>query len=132
MLAEHRQHLRISWKLEKNQIKWMGVVLKINRHATWHIQWQHYFEERTLILIPGSIKMWLLVAQWPVHTKPMHPACSYVKWGCLRCYACQTQTISKHFTSYMEKGGRNYWEKNEKRPYKYRKSLHLKNIWQTW
>lgn len=30
------------------------------------------------ILSPAKIKCQLLIGQWPVHTKPMHPTCSYV------------------------------------------------------
>ena len=53
-----------------------------------------------------------MIGQSSVFANPMHPDCSYVMSpGSVRCYAWQTQIISKRFASYTEKGGRNSWEK---------------------
>jgi hypothetical protein len=76
-------------------------------------------------LSPAWYKCQLLIGQWPVHTKPMHPACSYVtSQGSLCCY------LKVICIQHREERTKFFSENNEKCRYKYRKTNNAENYFE--
>ena len=64
--------------------------------------------------IPGLIKMWVLIGQWPMHTKPMLPACSHVtSWGVFMLL-CMSKSYLKVLCIPHGKGRMKFLRKNMK------------------
>ena len=76
-------------------------------------------------LSPAWYKCQLLIGQWPVHTKPMHPACSYLtSQGSLCCY------LKVICIQHREERTRFFSENNEKCRHKYRKNNNAENYFE--